>query len=68
MKLFKYLLLLFVGISFAACEEDEVKVNTASGVTVEFASDSLKTQEGVALAQIPIVIKGEPNGKVKVTI
>ncbi len=68
MKLFKYLLLLFVGIGFAACDDDDVKVNTASDVTVEFASDSLITQEGVALAQIPVVINGEPNGKVKVTI
>lgn len=68
MKLYKLFLFILAAAVMTACSDDEMKVNTAQGVTVEFGADSLITQEGLSIARIPVVLHGTPNGKVVVKI
>lgn len=68
MKLYKILYFILAAIVFVACDDNEMKENTAQGVTVEFGTDSLITKEGQSIATIPVVAKGDLNGYVKVTL
>lgn len=69
MKLYKLFIFIFAAAWLTACsDDDDVKNNTAPGVTVEFASDSLITKEGQSVARLPFKITGEPNGKIRVQI
>ncbi|MDE7427318.1 MAG: hypothetical protein K2M79_05925 [Muribaculaceae bacterium] len=69
MKLFKYFAFALAGVAFAACSDDTPSMNTADGVSVEFARASMAVPEGnSSLVNVPIKLNGEANGEVKVEV
>lgn len=69
MKLFKYFAFALAGVAFAACSDDTPSMNTADGVSVEFARTSVAVPEGnSSLVNLPIKLNGEANGEVKVEV
>lgn len=70
---FKYLAILSLGaVAFAACSDDDANYNTNKDVTVELAQSSIRVSEdqlsNTAYNYIPVTVKGETNGPVRVTI
>lgn len=67
---------LAVASVFAACSDDDSSWNTAADVTVNMkpienktpGDDTLKVKEGVGIFNVPIVVNGETNGPVRVTV
>lgn len=68
MKYIKLFMFLAVASVFAACSDDESSWNTTAGVTVSMQNPTKKVKEGVGLFNVPIVVTGETNGPVKVTV
>lgn len=78
MKLHKFLAISLVAVAFSSCQSgeeisapQEPAINTASGVVVSMESAELfvsEDQQGNAMSNIPVVLTGEANGAVKVTV
>lgn len=63
------LLMLMVAVTFlGACSSDDDSWNTASDVTVNMQNKTYSTKEGAGLFKLPIVVSGEKNGNVFVTV
>lgn len=65
MKYIKILALSLLPLSFSACSEDEVVLNSGDA-TVEFENASVTIKESVTSVNLPIIVKGEHNGKIVV--
>ncbi len=67
---------LAVASVFAACSDNDSSWNTAADVTVNMKpienkqedDDTLRVKEGVGIFNVPVVVTGEANGPVKVTV
>ena len=67
-KYVKVFMLLAVVSMFAACSDDDVKINSNQGCTVGFANTELTVSEPVGYVSIPINVTGKRNGNVQMTI
>lgn len=78
MKLHKFFAISLVAVAFSSCQSgeeisapQEPAINTASGVVVSMESAEMfvsEDQQGSAMSNIPVVLTGEANGAVKVTV
>ena len=68
MKILKIFAIAAVAMSVAACSDDDNPINTNSGVTVELEQASIVTKEDRGIIEIPLVINGERNGDITVTL
>lgn len=68
MKLFKIFAIAIAALSVTACSDDDSKWNTEADATVEMGEATFSTKEGRGMVKIPLVVKGERNGNVKVTL
>ena len=68
MKYIKLFMFLAVASIFAACSDDDSSWNTAADVTVNMKNPTMKVKEGVGLFNVPVVVTGETNGPVRVTV
>lgn len=67
MKYVKIFALALGTVLFAACS-DKTEYNSASGVTVEMAQSEVTFNENAGIVSVPLVLTGEANGPVKVTV
>lgn len=67
MKLTKYFILAGAALLLTACSNDD-EVNTASGVTVEMGTATLKVKENAPQFYVPLKLTGKTNGEVKVHV
>ena len=67
-KYVKVFMLLAVVSMFAACSDDDVKINSNQGCTVGFANTELTVSEPAGYVSIPINVTGKRNGNVQMTI
>lgn len=65
MKYLKLFALGFLPLAFTACSDDE-EVFNSSEATVEFETASISVKENTSMLNIPILVKGEHNGKIVV--
>lgn len=69
MKLQKIFAISLAALAFTACsDDDDFTWNTAKDVTVEMGETEVNIKENKGLVSIPLVVKGNPNGYVQVTI
>lgn len=70
MKLTKIFAVVLATLSITACSDDDKSypVNTASGVTVEMGETEITVVENQGLFSVPIVVNGDPNGYITVTV
>ncbi len=68
MKYIKLFMLLAAVSFMAACSSDGDSWNSAANVTVGFERADTTVSEGLGIFNVPIVVKGEKNGNVHVTI
>lgn len=68
MKYIKLLMLMAAVTFFGACSSDDDSWNTASDVTVSMGQKEYKTKENAGIFNLPIVVSGETNGNVYVTV
>ncbi|MDE7024433.1 MAG: hypothetical protein K2O88_00950 [Paramuribaculum sp.] len=70
MKFNKIIAITVALLAFTSCSDDDVDYNSNGGVTVEMADATLSVEENVkdGLLNVPIVVKGNANGMVKVDI
>ncbi len=68
MKYIKLFMLLAVVSFMGACSSDGDSWNSAADVTVGFERADTTVSEGLGIFNVPIVVKGEKNGNVYVTI
>lgn len=68
MKYFKSFILLAAMSLFVACSSDDESYNSNEGVTAGFATDSLIMKENSGIFNIPIVIEGQRNGEINLTV
>lgn len=68
MKYFKSFMLLAAMSLFVACSSDDESYNSNEGVTAGFATDSLIMKENSGIFNIPIVIEGQRNGEINLTV
>lgn len=68
MKYIKLFALLAVTTFLCSCSDDDESWNTASDVTVGMQSENITVKENKGIFNVPIEIKGNKNGNVKVTI
>ncbi|MDE5786189.1 MAG: hypothetical protein K2H98_06610 [Duncaniella sp.] len=71
MKLFKYLSIFAAGaIAFTSCsdEKDNYSINTAPGVGVSMETAEMIVNEAKGIFEVPLVVTGNPNGYVNVTV
>lgn len=80
MKTLKYIALGVACLAMASCADNDGSWdgstgwdrpygwNTAEGVTVEFTETAVDALENAGLVQIPLQVKGDPNGYVRVKI
>ena len=61
-------MLLAVVSLFAACSDDDVKINSNQDCTVGFANTELTVSEPAGYVSIPINVTGKRNGNVQMTI
>jgi hypothetical protein len=54
-------------LGFTACSDDD-DFNTASGVTVSMESSTMTVRESRVLFKVPVVVTGDANGPIKVTV
>lgn len=67
MKYVKLFALALGAVLFTACS-DKTEYNTASDVTVQMAESSMSFNENAGIVNVPIVLTGEANGPVKITV
>lgn len=67
-KYVKVFMLLAVVSLFAACSDDDVKINSNQDCTVGFANTELTVSEPAGYVSIPINVTGKRNGNVQMTI
>lgn len=68
MKIFRIFAVAAVALSLAACSDDSREVNTNGNVTVSMQNAEVFTKEGRGTIKLPIDIKGERNGDIKLTL
>lgn len=68
MKYLKLLALCLLPLSFAACSDDDEGAINTGNATVEFSSATTETRESTTLVDLPIVVSGEHNGNIIVTV
>lgn len=68
MKFLKIFAIALAAVGFAACSDNDTEWNTAADVTVEMGSASVSYKEARGLITIPIVVNGEANGDILVTV
>ncbi|MDE6483972.1 MAG: hypothetical protein K2L14_01065 [Duncaniella sp.] len=71
MKLFKYLSIFAAcTVALTSCSDDkeDYSINTVPGVGVSVETAEMVVNEMKGIFQIPLVVTGEPNGYVKVTV
>lgn len=66
MKLYKIMALALGSILFTACSDDDF--NTASDVTVQMGVSELTVSESAGSFKVPVVVTGEANGPIKVSV
>lgn len=67
MKFNKIFALLLAGALFTACSDDEVKWNS-NEVTVSMGNTEMAVKENNGIFNVPVVVAGEMNGPVQVTV
>lgn len=73
MKLSKIFSAFMVGVLACSCahthdNDIDLKWNTASGVTVSMEKSEVEVKENTGLFYVPLVVTGDPNGYVQVTV
>lgn len=68
MKYLKLLALCLLPFSFAACSDDEEGATNTGNASVEFSAASVETRESTNILSLPIVVSGEHNGNIVVTV
>lgn len=70
MKLYKFFALALAAVTMTACSNDDEKVdwNSAANVKVEMQKASVSFKEGKGMVNVPIVVEGDANGNVMVTV
>lgn len=68
MKITKIFAIALAAITMTACSDDDNGLNSASGVTVDFEGATMEVNEDQDFFQIPVMVTGETNGDIKVTI
>ncbi|MCM1293796.1 MAG: hypothetical protein NC230_09505 [Bacteroides sp.] len=68
MKLTKIFAIALAAVTMTACSDDDNGLNTASGVTVDFEGATMEVNEDQGFFEIPVMVTGETNGEIKVTI
>ena len=68
MKYFKLFMLMVAVTLFGACSSDDDSWNSAADVTVGMQSPTMTVSEGKGIFDVPIVVNGETNGNVFVTV
>ncbi|MDE6317096.1 MAG: hypothetical protein K2L73_01695 [Muribaculaceae bacterium] len=68
MKFIKIFAIMLAAATMTACSDDDNGLNTASGVTVDFEGTSMEVNENQDFFAIPVMVTGETNGDIKVTI
>lgn len=67
MKIIKLLSIFLMGLSFAACSNDN-SLNSISGLTVGFSQPTMDISEKSNVVNVPLTLSGENNGPVKVNV
>lgn len=68
MKFSKIFAIAFAALTMTACSDEDNGLNSASGVTVDFESPDMEVMESQSFFEIPLLVTGDANGDVKVTI
>ena len=68
MKLYKILMMALAVLSLSACSDDDNDTNTAGNVTVCMEQAEISVRESHGLFKVPVIVTGEPNGPVRVTV
>lgn len=68
MKFSKIFAIALAAATMTACSDDDNSLNTAAGVTVDFEGTSMEVNEDQDFFAIPVMVTGESNGEIKVTI
>ena len=68
MKLTKIFAIALAAVAMTACSDDDNGYNTNSGVTVDFEGITMEVNEDKDFFEIPVMVTGETNGAIKVTI
>ena len=71
MKLYKYFAIALAAISATACSDSDESWNTASDVTVSMAQSTMAISEDAEAGRyyyLPIMVSGEANGPIQVTV
>lgn len=58
----------FAMLCLSACSDDNNDVNTAGNVTVSMQNTEMSVRESRGLFKVPVVVNGEPNGPVRITV
>lgn len=67
MKLTKILAVALAALTMTACSDDD-DFNTASGVSVEMGETQILAKETSKMIYVPVVVKGNANGPISVTV
>lgn len=67
MKITKILAIALAALTMTACSDDD-DFNTASDVTVEMEETQILAKESTKMIYVPVVVKGEANGPICVTV
>ncbi|MCC8070300.1 MAG: hypothetical protein LIO90_00670 [Bacteroidales bacterium] len=68
MKYLKLFSIALAALAITACSDDDEKMNSASGVTVQLSTTEVKVKESKGIFTIPLEVTGEANGLIKVTL
>ncbi|MCM1110201.1 MAG: hypothetical protein NC336_03235 [Clostridium sp.] len=67
MKYIKFFLSVLVAVLVMSCGDKDTKYNTNGGVTVSMQSSTFSVRESSGICNVPVVVKGDANGMIKVT-
>lgn len=68
MKFSKIFAIALAAATMTACSDDDNELNSASDVTVDFEGATMEVNEDQDFFEIPVMVTGETNGDIKVTI
>ncbi len=68
MKLTKIFAIALAALAFTGCSYDKNDWNTAGGVTVSMGVPEMTVKESKGLFNVPVVVTGDANGRIKVTV